>query len=203
MSWFKPHLDKSLELILKLGLQKNAKIIDVGSGASTLPDDLLAEGFKNITVLDISSEALKVSKDRLGSRAKQICWLEADVTQAPMKPGCYDLWHDRALFHFLADNDDRKKYVERLKRSLKPEGHAIISTFSLKGPLKCSGLDIVRYSPETLQAELGKGFHFVETVEEEHPTPSGMTQSFVYCHFKKAAARQDRGKGFPARRERQ
>ena len=133
---------------------------------------------------DISQEALKVSKDRLGNKANQVNFLEADVTQALLKSSHYDLWHDRAVFHFLTNPDDRNKYTEQLKRSLKPEGHIIISTFSLKGPLKCSGLEIVRYSAETLHTELGKDFNLIESFEEEHPTPGGMTQAFIYCHFK-------------------
>jgi SAM-dependent methyltransferase len=115
--------------------------------------------------------------------------VEADITKAPLEANRYDLWHDRAVFHFLTNPEDRKKYVEQLKRSLKHQGHIIISTFSLKGPLKCSGLEIVRYSPETLKAELGKDFALIESAEEEHPTPFGSTQAFVYCHFKKVVAR--------------
>ncbi len=190
VSWFKSHLEKSLELILKLNLSKDVQIMDIGGGASTLPDDLLAKGFKNITVLDISSEALKVSQNRLGSKQSQIRWLEADITKTFLESNRYDLWHDRAVFHFLTDLSDRKKYVAQLKHSLKPNSHVIISTFSLKGPLKCSGLEIVRYSPETLRAELGKEFKLVESQEEEHSTPFGTTQAFIYCHFKKVVARQ-------------
>lgn len=186
VSWFKPHLDKSLELILKLNLPKDAQIIDIGGGASTLPDDLLAQGFKNVTVLDISREALKVSQDRLSNKQNHVHWLEADITKAPLESDHYDLWHDRAVFHFLTNPADRKKYADLLKRSLKTNGHVIISTFSLKGPLKCSGLEIVRYGPQTLHAELGKEFKLIESQEEEHPTPFGTTQAFVYCHFRKA-----------------
>jgi 2-polyprenyl-3-methyl-5-hydroxy-6-metoxy-1,4-benzoquinol methylase len=189
VSWFTPHLEKSLDLILGLNLSKDAAIIDIGGGASTLPDDLLAKDFKNITILDISAEALKTSKDRLESKAGLVHWIEADVTNVDLKPGHYDLWHDRAVFHFLTDADNRRKYVEQLKTSLKPEGHVIISTFSLKGPLKCSGLEIVRYSPQTLLSELGFEFHLVESFEEEHPTPFGTTQAFVYCLFKKVVPR--------------
>ena len=185
VSWFKPRLDKSLELILKHGLSKDVAIIDVGGGASTLPDDLLDKGFKNITVLDISTEAIKVSKDRLGKKASFVQWIEADITQASLKPSHYDLWHDRAVFHFLTSVHDRRKYIDQLKQSLKSGGHAIISTFSLKGPLKCSGLEIIRYSSETLCAELGDLFNLIESFEENHPTPFGTAQAFVYCCFKK------------------
>lgn len=185
VSWYTPHLDKSMELILNLNLSKDTAIIDIGGGASTLPDDLLAKGFKNLTVLDISAEAIKVSKDRLGNKVNLVQWIEADVTQATLKSNLYNLWHDRAVFHFLTNSDDRKKYVEHLKQSLKLGGHAIISTFSLKGPLKCSGLEIARYSPGILHAELGNEFKLIESFEEEHATPFGTTQAFVYCHFEK------------------
>lgn len=185
VSWYKPHLDKSLELILELDLTKDAKIIDIGGGASTLPDDLLAQGFKNITVLDISSEALKVSKDRLGNKANQVCWLETDITTAQLKPNHYDLWHDRAVFHFLTKPDDRKKYVKNLIASLKPNGYVLMATFGPNGPLKCSGLEIVRYSNQSLKAELGESFHLESHFLEIHKTPFDTTQEFLYGLFRK------------------
>lgn len=185
VSWFKPHLDKSLELILKLGLPKDAQIIDVGGGASTLPDDLLANGFRNITVLDIASEALKVSKDRLSNRQSQIHWLEADVTQATLKPNHYNLWHDRAVFHFLTKSEDRQKYVNNLNNALKSRGYALMVTFGPNGPLKCSGLEIIRYSAEILQKEIGNLFHLEKHLSEIHKTPFDTTQEFLYCLFQK------------------
>ena len=185
VSWYVPHLEKSLELILKLGLSKDAEIIDVGGGASTLPDDLLANGFKNITVLDISSEALKVSKNRLGNKANSFHWLEADVTQVVFKPNHYDLWHDRAVFHFLTKPEDRQKYIGNLNKALKQGGYVLIATFGPNGPLKCSGLEIVRYSVESLQKELGEAFRLEKQSVEIHQTPFGTMQEFLYGLFRK------------------
>lgn len=150
VSWYTPSLKKSLELIWSLGLPKDAAIIDVGGGASTFPDDLLAEGFTDITVLDISSEALNVSEKRLGEKAQSIRWLESDVRTIPFT-NQFNLWHDRAVFHFLTNKSDRKKYVAVLENSLAKNGHVLIATFGPNGPLKCSGLEVVRYSAEKLQ----------------------------------------------------
>ena len=185
VSWYKPHLEKSLELIMELGLPVDAQILDVGAGASTLPDDLLAKGFKNITVLDISSEALKVSKDRMGSKANQINWMEADIAQACLQPDHYDLWHDRAVFHFLTKSEDRQKYINALQNAVKPGGHVLIATFGPNGPLKCSGLEIIRYSAEGLQKELGQEFQLEKQLTEIHNTPFNTTQEFLYCLFKR------------------
>lgn len=185
VSWYAPHLEKSLELILGLGLAKNAAIIDVGGGASTLPDDLLFKGFNNITVLDVSSAALKGSKDRLGEKAGLIHWLEADITQALLGVDHYDLWHDRAVFHFLTKPEDRQRYVKNLTTSIKNGAYFLIATFGPNGPLKCSGLEIVRYSPEALQSELGKAFRLEKHFLEIHDTPFGTRQEFLHCLFRK------------------
>ena len=183
VSWYRPQLERSLELIERTGIGSDANIIDVGGGASTLVDSLLEGGFKNITVLDISSKAIASSKKRLGTRASRVNWVEADITKATLPKCHYDLWHDRALFHFLTQSEDRKKYVELLRQSLKPGGHVIIASFSLDGPLSCSGLDVARYSSETLGKELGTEFSLVESFTEDHETPSGKIQKFVYCRF--------------------
>ena len=185
LSWYTPHLAKSLELILGLGLPKDAPIIDVGGGASTLPDDLLVKGFKNITVLDISGEALKVSKDRLGNKASFIQWLEADVTQVSFKANYYDLWHDRAVFHFLTKSEDRKKYIHNLGGTLKSGGYLLMATFGPNGPLKCSGLEIIRYSVDNIKGELGDTFQLEKHSMEAHKTPFDTTQEFLYSLFKK------------------
>jgi ubiquinone/menaquinone biosynthesis C-methylase UbiE len=185
VSWYSPHLKKSFELILSLGLPKNAAIIDVGGGTSTLPDDLLTEGFKNMTVLDISSEALEVSKSRLGDKAQSVQWVESDVTNASLKSGWYDLWHDRAVFHFLTKPEDRKKYINNLGAALKPGGYVLMATFGSNGPLKCSGLEIVRYSAENLKKELGEAFELEKHFTEIHKTPFDSTQEFLYCLFRK------------------
>src|SRR3989338_3767391 len=184
VSWYQLHLKKSLELILHTGVGKEAHIIDIGGGASTLADDLLAQGFKHVTVLDITAEALGVSKSRLGKSANQITWIEADVTQAVLPPHAFDVWHDRAVFHFLTDAGDRRKYVDQVRHSLKPGGHLIVATFSLNGPLRCSGLNVIQYSLQTMQTEFGNDFTLIENFTEEHMTPFNTKQEFVYCHFK-------------------
>ncbi len=185
VSWFKPHLSKSLELILGTKIQKHDPIIDVGGGASTLANDLLGEGFADITVLDISSRSLEVAKKRLGKEASKIHWMTDDITVANLPKNHYSLWHDRAVFHFLTRPEDRKKYVKVMNESLKLQGTVIAATFSLKGPERCSGLDIVRYSPETLQAEFGENYRLMKGLEESHETPFGTKQEFVYCLFKR------------------
>ena len=185
VSWFKPHLAKSLELILGTKRDKREPVIDVGGGASTLVDDLLGEGFMDITVLDISSESLEVSKKRLGKEAAKVNWIVGDVTTTNLPKNHYSLWHDRAVFHFLTSPEDRKKYVKTLNQSLKPKGIVTIATFSLKGPERCSGLDIVRYSPETLQAEFGESYSLMKSLEESHDTPFGTKQEFVYGVFQR------------------
>lgn len=186
VSWYKPHLDPSLNLILKAGVGKEGRMIDIGGGASTLADDLLAKGFKNVMVLDLSSGAIAIAKARLAALANQVVWIEADITQVSLPEKCYDLWHDRALFHFLTLPQDRRRYAEQVRRSLKSGGHLIIAAFNLHGPTRCSGLDIVQYSPEKLLAELGSDFKLIESFTEEHHTPAGGSQEFVYCYFRKS-----------------
>ena len=164
-----------VDLILKLNLPKDAYIID----------NLLAQGYKNITVLDISAEALKVSQDRLGNKKDQVRWLVADITEVPLESSHYDFWHDRAVFHFLTKPEDKQKYVNSLRKALKPGGHALMATFGPNGPLKCSGLEIVRYSAEDLEKEMGERFSLEKNFTETHKTPFDTTQEFVYCLFKK------------------
>ena len=185
VSWHTPRLEKSLELIRGLGLPKTARIIDMGGGASTLPDDLLEQGYQDITVLDISKAALKVSKDRLGEEGKVIHWMEADITQAKLQPDFYDLWHDRAVFHFLTKSEDRQKYIHNLSTALKSCGHVLMAIFGLNGPLKCSGLEIVRYSVKSIERELGDAFRLEKHFIEVHKTPFDTTQEFLYSLFKK------------------
>ena len=186
VSWYKPRLEKSIELIRGLGLSKEAQIIDIGAGASTLLDDLIAEGFRHITALDISSAALKFSKGRLGNKIECIGWIEADILRAELPSHHYDLWHDRALFHFLTEREDRLKYIRQLEVSLKPGGYLLMATFGPNGPPKCSGLPIVRYSSESLPQELGAPFQLQQHSTEVHTTPFDTTQEFLYCLFRKA-----------------
>jgi ubiquinone/menaquinone biosynthesis C-methylase UbiE len=193
VSWYREHLDNSLELILRTKPKKDAAIIDVG-GDSTLVDDLLASGLTNPTVLDISAQALARSKSRLGSWSDKVTWIETDVTRAVLPENYYDIWHDRAVFHFLTEKEERKKYVELVKRSLKAGGHIVVASFGLNGPAKCSGLEVIRYSPETMQDEFGKSFRLVESLSETHLTPFGTTQEFTYCFCQKTEGDNDERK---------
>jgi 2-polyprenyl-3-methyl-5-hydroxy-6-metoxy-1,4-benzoquinol methylase len=181
VSWYRPHLETSLELIEKAAPARDASIIDVGCGESTLVDDLLAHGYQNITVLDVSQTAVEVTKKRLGSSAGSVQWLTTDITNSDLAPGVYDVWHDRALFHFLTAADQRIAYVRQVLRAVKPGGYVLVSTFGSEGPTKCSGLDIVRYDAESLHAEFGVHFRLLESVKELHNTPFGTTQQFLYC----------------------
>lgn len=183
VSWYQPHLTVSLDLLVNTGLSVESRIIDVGGGASTLVDDLLARGVKDVTVLDISGQALAAAKARLGERATRVTWIEADITRAQLPRASYDVWHDRAVFHFLTAAEDRRRYLATMRDALKPDAQVILATFSLDGPPRCSGLEVVKYSPETLLAELGNGFRLLEAREEAHRTPSGAVQSFIYGRF--------------------
>jgi len=185
VGWYTPRLDASLKLLTHAGLHAASRVIDVGAGASTLVDDLVERGMRAITALDLSGEALAVAKARLGPRADAVEWMEADITRVSLPSESYDLWHDRAVFHFLTSAEDRRRYVMTMTSALKPSGQAVMATFSLHGPPRCSGLDVVRYSPEILQAELGKGFQLVEAVEEDHRTPFDTVQRFIYCRFQR------------------
>ncbi len=183
VSWFRPHLETSLALINQAtGGDRSASIIDVGGGAATLVDDLLARGYQKVTVLDISQAALDIAKKRVGRAAESVQWLRADVTEASFPEGSYDVWHDRAVFHFLTTLEDRTAYVRNVASAVKLGGHVIVSTFGPAGPAKCSGLDVMRYDAQGLHAEFGPRFRLVQSLQELHNTPSGTTQQFVYCH---------------------
>lgn len=185
VSWFREHLETSLKMILDTDVRKDAAIIDVGGGTSTLVDDLIDNGFIDLSVLDISSKAIDASRERLGSKAENVEWIVGDITELDLPADHYDVWHDRAVFHFLTSSEDRRKYMDLILRSLKNGGHAIVASFGPQGPLKCSGLDVVRYSPESMLDEFGSEFELVQSVEESHQTPFGTAQEFVYCHFQK------------------
>ncbi len=182
VSWYRPHLETSLALIERAGNGHTAPIIDVGGGESTLVDDLLARGFENITVLDVSRTAIEATRLRLGLAADRVHWLVADITGVELEPSAYAVWHDRAVFHFLTSDDQRAAYVRQAARAVKPGGHVIVSTFGPEGPAKCSGLDVVRYDAESLHREFGVRFHLVESSAELHHTPFGTTQQFLYCY---------------------
>jgi SAM-dependent methyltransferase len=184
VSWYRPHLDTSLALIGEAVPDRGARIIDVGGGASTLVDDLLARGYRNVTVLDLAQAALDIAKARLGETARMVDWRCDDATTAPLPEREYDLWHDRAVFHFLTRAEDRAAYVRQVRRSVKPGGHVIVATFAPDGPAKCSGLDVVRYAPGTLCDALGAAFRPVQDRTERHETPAGRIQPFTYCWFR-------------------
>lgn len=184
VSWYQIEPKISLELIASADISRTAKIVDVGGGASVLVDKLLNHGFKDVTVIDVSAKALAHAKERLGSRAESVKWIEADITE--LEPSQkYELWHDRAVFHFLTDAEDRKKYVQNMDRSLNAGGHVIIASFSMEGPRKCSGLKVERYSPEKMKDEFGSSFELIKSIDEIHVTPSNSEQMFTYFLFKK------------------
>jgi ubiquinone/menaquinone biosynthesis C-methylase UbiE len=182
VSWYQPHLERSLRFIEDASLSRDAAIIDVGGGTSTLVDDLVARGWSNVTVLDISSKAIDAAKTRLGATASKVNWLAADVTQADLPANAYDFWHDRAVFHFLREEADRQRYVASVRRAVKLGGHVLVATFGPEGPQRCSGLDVVRYDPDGLHAEFGPAFQKVGAVTEVHRTPWGSEQQFIYCY---------------------
>ena len=182
VSWYRPHLETSLALIERVAPQRTASIIDIGGGESTLVDDLLARGYEDITVLDVSATALEVNRKRLGKDFSRAQWITADITKAQLNPTAYDVWHDRAVFHFLTNARDRAAYVEQVARSMKRGGHVIVSTFGPNGPVKCSGLNVVRYDANSLHDEFGERFRLLGTSAELHETPFGTVQQFLYCY---------------------
>ena len=179
VSWYQKEPVLSIQLIENTGISTDAAIIDIGGGASVLVDRLNQRGFQHLAVLDISGNALSYAKKRLASAADEIEWFESDITRF-QPPHQFELWHDRAVFHFLTQANDRERYVKTLKQSLIPGGHLIMAAFAIGGPTKCSGLDIVQYDAAKLLAELGSGFTLVEENAEIHVTPSNKTQQFTY-----------------------
>jgi len=181
VSWYAPHLRESLSYIQRTGLPKSASIIDVGAGESTLVDDLLDAGYGNVTVLDISDTALEVAKARMAEGANRVQWLAADILKASLPVHAYDVWHDRAVFHFLTDAVQRRAYVAQVVRAVRPGGYAIVGTFGPQGPAQCSGLPVARYAPDELHDEFGDRFALVGDSINVHTTPWGSSQQFVYC----------------------
>lgn len=181
VSWYREHLETSLALIRQAAGDRSSAIVDVGGGESTLVDDLVAEGYADLTVLDISTTALDATRSRLGERADRVHWIGGDVTTVDLAAARYDVWHDRAVFHFLTDPAQRAAYVRQVARSVRVGGHVIVGTFGPAGPLQCSGLDVVRYDAGALHAEFGTRFELVRHVEEVHKTPLGREQQFVWC----------------------
>ena len=182
VSWYQEHIRFSLHYIRNTGIQKTDAIIDVGGGASTLVDDLVADGYQNISILDVSGAALQLARQRLGTHAVDVNWIEADITQADLPEQAYDLWHDRAVFHFLTQAMDRQRYIDTVRHAVRVGGHIIVATFAPDGPERCSGLDVVRYGPQSLHDEFGGDFELVESTRETHHTPFGTEQKFIYCY---------------------
>lgn len=190
VSWYQKEPKLSLEFIHRTGVSDDEPIIDVGGGASVLVDFLCKDGFSNLSVLDISGNALADAKKGLGDLAKTINWLESDITEfSPSHK--FTLWHDRAVFHFLTDESDRRKYVSALTQALKVGGHLIIAAFAIGGPDKCSGLEIVQYDASKLKAELGEEFELLEERNEIHITPTNKEQKFVYFRFIRKAMNKE------------
>jgi SAM-dependent methyltransferase len=184
VSWFQEAPSVSLELIRSTGATRGSAIVDIGGGASRLVDALVLEGYRSVTVLDLSESALAAAKARLGPAAAEVTWIVADVVRwRPLQH--YAVWHDRAAFHFLTDAADRDAYVACLRDALQPGGHAIIATFALDGPERCSGLPVVRYDAASLGTVLGNGFDLVETRRHDHHTPMGSTQRFQFSVFRR------------------
>jgi len=184
VSWYQQKPSTSLELIKELNLPLSTKIFDNGGGNSTFTDSLLEMGFVNITVSDISEAAIEKAKLRLGKDAGKIKWIAADEANLNLTEQ-YDLWHDRAAFHFLTDETEINSYVETVSRCVKPGGYFIVGTFSDKGPEKCSGLDITQYSEKTMSETFGKDFELEKYIYTDHITPSGIAQNFIFCRFKR------------------
>ncbi|MDA9069964.1 class I SAM-dependent methyltransferase [Algibacter sp.] len=180
VSWTQETPKTSLEFIHSFGLKKTAKIIDIGGGDSKLVDYLIDEGFENITVLDISAKSLEKAKDRLGEKANKVNWIVSDITE--FEPNMtFDVWHDRATFHFLTTTEQIKKYLKTARKSV--NGFLTIGTFSKNGPKKCSGLEIKQYNENELTLEFKNGFDKINCVTEDHITPFNTTQNFLFCSF--------------------
>jgi ubiquinone/menaquinone biosynthesis C-methylase UbiE len=187
LGWYKPRLQTSLEWIDALGLETDQPIIDVGAGASTLIDDLLATGHSAITVIDIAEPALELLRSRLGSKSTAVNWLCGDITSIELPENAFALWHDRAVFHFLTEAPQRERYKENLYRALQPGGHLIIGTFAPEAPPRCSGLPVKRYDLELLCDTLGTAFELRRHQKEMHVTPGGVEQMYLYCEFRLAS----------------
>jgi ubiquinone/menaquinone biosynthesis C-methylase UbiE len=186
LGWYQDYPEMSLKLIADTGVGVDRHIIDIGGGTSKLAGILLDQGYGRLTVLDISGSSIEKAKLQLGEKSNQITWIEADVTKFDFSES-FDVWHDRAVFHFLTNFVDRRRYVNALYQALKLGGHLIISTFGLEGPPKCCRLNVVRYSAETLHKVFGDNFAMLESFDEVHHTPSGVRQNFIYCLLTKIA----------------
>jgi len=186
VSWFQERPDVSLDMIASTGVDRDAAIVDIGGGASRLVDALLAQDFAHVTVLDVSEAALATVRARLGEEATNVQWIVSDVTQ--WQPAqTYDVWHDRAAFHFLTAAEDRAAYGERVRRAVRQGGHVIVATFALDGPERCSGLPVMRHDSASIGAVLGPGFALIDSCRHDHRTPGGAVQRFQFSRFQRIA----------------
>jgi 2-polyprenyl-3-methyl-5-hydroxy-6-metoxy-1,4-benzoquinol methylase len=181
VSWYRPHLETSFGLIDRVCRVRKCAVIDVGGGEATLVDDLVEAGYQDVTVLDLSEKALRVARERLGSRAARVTWIQGDITQSRLEPARYDVWHDRAVFHFLTSAAERQRYIAQVAWSVRPGGYVIVATFGPQGPEMCSGLPVARYDAQSLHHQFGAKFQLVDSSTEMHATPFGTEQQFVYC----------------------
>lgn len=188
VSWYRPHLETSLELIERFAGSKRAAILDIGGGASTLVDDLLAAGYENVSVLDIADDALQASRMRLGDAAKRVKWMAADFLEASLEGQQYDLCHDRAVFHFLNAAEEKAAYIEQAWRILRPSGVLILATFAVDGPPRCSGLEVSRYDETMLTKVVGGRFELLELRRDSHLTPAGSEQKMMYFVLRKSTS---------------
>jgi len=185
VSWYRPHLETSLRLITQAAPDVSAAILDAGSGSSTLADDVLARGYRRLTLVDLSAAALEQTRTRLGDSAVEVQCLPGDIAAVPLSPAAYDLWHDRAVFHFLTAPEQRTAYLRQLRHALRPGGHLVLATFGAAGPQRCSGLDVMRYDAAAQQRALGEDFTLLESLVEPHHTPGGSVQQFQYGLFRR------------------
>jgi ubiquinone/menaquinone biosynthesis C-methylase UbiE len=181
VSWYQAEARLSLELIQRAAPGADSQILDVGGGASTLVDGLLAAGYAHVTVLDLSPAALDYARSRLGTSATRVGWIDADILHVELPEQSVDVWHDRAVFHFLTEARDRQRYVDQVRRTVRRGGHVLIATFAADGPSRCSGLEVMRYAPDALHHEFGSEFRPIASAREEHVTPRGASQAFTYC----------------------
>jgi SAM-dependent methyltransferase len=184
VSWYQAEARLSLELIRCVAPAAESQILDVGGGASTLVDGLLAAGYTRVTVLDVSPAGLEHARVRLAESANRAQWIEADILTVELPRQSVDLWHDRAVFHFLTDRRDRQLYLDQVRHAMRPGGHVLVATFAEDGPTRCSGLEAARYTPDALRQEFGADFSLLESAREVHVTPRGVPQAFTYCLYR-------------------
>lgn len=181
VSWFQPEARQSHAVIGRPAPDRESAIVDVGGGASVLVDGLLADGYSDLTVVDISETALALARARTGKPGRRVHWIAGDLLTTQLPASSYDVWHDRAVFHFLTQPEDRARYLEQVRHAVRRGGLVLVATFAGDGPTRCSGLDVARYDPVELHAAFGAGFELIECHREAHTTPSGSTQAFTYC----------------------